>query len=116
MSAHPIVRYCRDSGRSQKWLAERLGVSSAYVSYIVNGRKAPSVNAMVGILNVTNGKVTPNALVAWWIAHGRNRPSVRPGRKRGSTRCPRERRGGGAEGDADAEARACGRGERSETA
>ncbi|KHQ50357.1 MULTISPECIES: helix-turn-helix domain-containing protein [Mameliella] len=52
-----------ESGESQKVWAERLGVSGAYMSLLVNGKKQPSLELAVRIDRVTGGKVPATSWV-----------------------------------------------------
>jgi len=47
-------------GRMNKWLVQRLGVSSTTVSNWKNGNKTPSITHQAAIQKLTHGKVRIN--------------------------------------------------------
>ena len=50
--------YCQGSTMTQKDIAEGLGCSKAYVSYLCSGKKSPSFTFMKTVHGFTQGMVT----------------------------------------------------------
>ena len=57
-----LVKYLKVNGLTHKKFAEMIGVTRPLVTYIVNERKNPSINVIVRIEQVTEGKVTAKDL------------------------------------------------------
>ena len=59
-----LSRYLAENGIKQAKFAERLGVSDAYMSQIVNGKRRPSFDLMCRIATVSDQSVP---LEAWQL-------------------------------------------------
>ena len=52
------------NGQTQGQIAHRLGVTRPYISMIAAGKKKPSWSVAARILEITQGEVTANDLIA----------------------------------------------------
>lgn len=65
MSTHPIRRYCTEHGISQKEFAEKVSLSAAFVSQLVNGREVCGRVSALQIIEKTEGEVGLEELLRW---------------------------------------------------
>ncbi|MCB1343352.1 MAG: helix-turn-helix transcriptional regulator [Pseudooceanicola sp.] len=59
---HPLTRYRRDNGISQRDFAQMVGVDQSVVSRIEARSVSPSLNLAIRIQVMTSGKVTASDL------------------------------------------------------
>ncbi len=49
----PVARWLQTNGHTQKWLAEKLGVTAAYVAMIAAGSRTPSLGVAKRLQAIT---------------------------------------------------------------
>ena len=52
-----------DSGQSHEAVADQIGVSRAYITQLVGGKKTPSIEIVRRMLAVSNGALSAEALI-----------------------------------------------------
>lgn len=55
---HPITKYRKKHDLTVKTMAERLGVSRVFMSYLEHGHRKPSLDMAKRIEKITNGEVS----------------------------------------------------------
>ncbi|WP_299074757.1 helix-turn-helix transcriptional regulator [uncultured Paraglaciecola sp.] len=53
-----INEWLKETGRTQKWVSEQLGITQHRLSQLKNGKAEPSLRDVMDIYELSNGKVT----------------------------------------------------------
>ena len=61
---HPILKWLEETNKSQKWLAEKVGISEGALSKMLTGRTMCRVGVLLKLEDVT--KISPSDCAHWY--------------------------------------------------
>ncbi len=62
---HPIQRYCKERGITQRAFAEQAGLSEGFISQLISGRDRCGRNAGLQIVAFTDSEISLEELLTW---------------------------------------------------
>jgi len=65
LKQHPIRRYCKKYGITQREFAEQVNLSEGFVSQLISGAERCGRNAAMQINELTDGEIHPLDLFTW---------------------------------------------------
>jgi DNA-binding transcriptional regulator YdaS (Cro superfamily) len=65
---NPLRTHLRRTGETATAFAERIAMSPSYLSRLMSGDREADATVLASILAATEGAVTPDAWVEWWLS------------------------------------------------